>query len=242
MSSARDAYTDLFAEFDTNGVMNVLAKNEEVNSSELIVTVQKLLRGDIFGLEKYFVWGVPRVSWPLRSSSDKDWLLSQADTYAQDLNVHPRLAEQFSLVVHELVTNALYNAPLDADGRPRHAHLPRSRDVKLRDGEEIVVTLRCDAQYLGVSIADSIGALSKEDTLGYLARCFRRGDDQVNDGDDKAGAGLGLYLSFSSLSHLVINIAPTRRTEVIGLLDIRGSYRDFATRSKSFNIFVAGPG
>ena len=45
-------------------------------------------------------------------------------------------------------------------------------------------------------------------------------------------------MTFDSLNHLVLNIRPGQMTEVIGLIDVRGSYRNFVKRGKSFNIFL----
>ena len=40
-------------------------------------------------------------------------------------------------------------------------------------------------------------------------------------------------------SDFILNIAPARKTEVIGLLALEPSYRRLVERGKSFNIFVA---
>jgi hypothetical protein len=40
---------------------------------------------------------------------------------------------------------------------------------------------------------------------------------------------------------MVVNIAPRTRTEVIALIDVRQSYRDYASQSKGFNVFIEEP-
>ena len=65
---------------------------------------------------------------------------------------------------------------------------------------------------------------------------LHRGGDQIDQKD--GGAGLGLYYIFESLNHLIVNVAPNRRTEMIGLMDISGTFRDFAERPKSLNVFI----
>jgi hypothetical protein len=70
-----------------------------------------------------------------------------------------------------------------------------------------------------------------------MRKCFAGGPNQV---DTKLrGGGLGLYYAFQSLNHLILNVAPGRRTEIIGLLDISGTFRDYALQPKSFNVFIA---
>ena len=236
ISSQRDEYPQIFRDFEEYGLANLLAKNEEVGAIELIVTVQKILRRDIFGIEKYFSWGIEAVSRSVSSSDERTAVLNEAEAYATALGIHPRLANQYCTVVDEMVTNALYDAPLDREGRPRFAHLPRTERVCLERGEEIRVQFCSDAQVLGVAVSDPFGALSKQVSLDYLARCFARQSRPLE--SPSGGAGLGLYFTFDSLSHLVFNVANRSRTEAIGLMDVRGSYKDFASKSKSFNVFV----
>jgi hypothetical protein len=136
----------------------------------------------------------------------------------------------------EFLTNALYNAPVDATGHPRFARRPRTERVELQPEEEITLRVCCDGRRFGISTSDPFGSLAPERLQEYLARAFRRGEDQVNEAD--GGAGLGFYQILDSLSHFVVNIDPGRRTEMIGLIDVSGGYRTFASNGKSFNIFV----
>jgi hypothetical protein len=222
--------------FSRHALTNFLAKNSEVNTSELIVTVQKILRRDVFGIEKYFPWGIDAVCTRARTSDAKGSILAEIGKYAEGLGVNSRLASQFCTVADELITNAIYNAPRDAQGNAPYAHLPRTERVTLAPDEEIEIRYCCDGNRLGISARDPFGSLTEERLLDYLGKCLRRGDDQVDSKD--GGAGLGLYHIFEAVSHLVVNIAPGRRTEIIGLIDVQGTYRDFARASKSFNIFL----
>jgi signal transduction histidine kinase len=95
-----------------------------------------------------------------------------------------------------------------------------------------------DGKRLALSVQDPFGSLDAAKVIDYLTKCFRRGDDQID--QKEGGAGLGLYLMYESLSHFVVNIHAGRRTELIGVVDITGSYREFARRSKSFNVFLEG--
>lgn len=217
---------------------NLLATNasEAVDVDALIVTCQKILRHDIFGIEKYFVWGVSSASGTISSSSDKDALLTAVRDYSAQLGIPQRLASLFDTVADEFVTNALYNSPVDAAGRYRFASTSRTVAVTLEPHEHISMKVCCDARRLGVSVADPFGSLAQSTILDYLAKCFRRDESQI---DNKAGgAGLGFYQILDALSHFVINIRPGKVTEMIGLIDVSGTYKDFVVKGKSFNIFV----
>ena len=90
---------------------------------------------------------------------------------------------------------------------------------------------------MAISVCDPFGSLTRERLLQYLSKCFRKGDDQV---DTKAGgAGLGLYYVFECLSHFIVNIHPGKRTEMIGLIDVRKGYKEFSAMNKSFNVFMS---
>lgn len=223
--------------FDRHLPTHLLAKNgDEVDGDELVVTIHKILARDIFGLEKYFPWGSKVVRASIRRSDDKHHIVTHAQDFARNLHVNERLAVAFANVTDEFVSNALYNAPVDAAGQHLYAHLDRSVSVQLEPGCSVEVALCSDGRKIGVSVTDPFGSLTSETVMAYLAKCLRREADQV---DTKAGgAGLGLYQAFGSVSHMVVNISPGRRCEIIGLIDVRGTFKDFVMQAKSFNIFV----
>jgi signal transduction histidine kinase len=229
-------HDELTTLIDTLGLTNILARNGEVDPEELYVTVQKLLSQDIFGVDKYFSWGVRSLEVQLKNSKDKEKILEAAGGFAAGVGVQTRLSDLFCLVVEELVTNAIYDAPVDAQGRHRFSHLSRSQEVALDPHESITITLCCDGRRLGLSVSDPFGSLMPKKVADYLVKCFRKGDNQVD--RKEGGAGLGLYYVFESLSHMIVNVQRGSRTELIGLLDIRGTYKDFVSRGKSFNIFT----
>jgi hypothetical protein len=239
ISSSKHIYPRLVTGFRDKGMMNILARKlrrEWAPPSDLVVTLQKLLRPDIFGLDKYFPnRGTEPIQMTVRCTADKSDVLSRAHDYAADLDIHPRLVPQFLTVVDESISNALYNGPVDELGQPRFAHLPRQTTVTLNEGELIQVTLSCDGARLGVSVVDPFGSLTRDTIFDHLSKCFRRGRDQID--FDPGGAGIGLYVCFESLSHFVINISAGRCTEVIGLIDVRGTYLDYVSEGKSFNVF-----
>lgn len=231
--SGRDQFQQIL---ETPGVSTVLANHPEVEPRTMLVTAQKILRGDIFGLRKYFSWGARVDRAIVRSSDAIPRVLDEADEFASSFGLRKRFRAALVAVADELLTNAVYNAPRDANGKPLYAHEPRTTRIELSPEEEVEFAICSDGTMVGVGVTDVFGTLDEALILDYLKKCFRRGEDQI---DDKAGgAGLGIYWAFANVSHLVFNLAPAKRTEVIGLLDIRGSYRDFVGHPKSLSVFV----
>ncbi len=220
--------------FAVHGLTNLLADGDGEDEL-LLVTVQKILRRDVFGLEKYFPWGAESTRFELRSSAERAGALNVVEGFADRLRIATRLRDSIVTAAEELFSNALYDAPVDEDGEHLHAGKSRRVPVEL-SGDPVVVELRTDGRRVGVSVRDPFGSLTVDQVLGYLTKCFRGGSDQVD--TKPGGAGLGLYYVFESISHMVINVKPGRATEIVALIDVRGTYKDFASRGKSFNIFV----
>lgn len=212
---------------------NFMSLNDELDSQELLVTIQKMVLGDVFGIDKYFSWGAHAFNTSIVSSLEIDSVLQDMKDFADQIRIPTRLSHTFLGVIEELASNAIYNAPReDRQGTAR----PRSVPATLDPGDKVDVSFRFDGKRLGVSVTDHSGTLKAADVTSYLSRCFLQ--EWVPSDDDSVGAGLGLYQSFESLSHFVVNILPNTSTEVIGLMDVRGSYRRFASRGKSLNVFV----
>jgi hypothetical protein len=99
------------------------------------------------------------------------------------------------------------------------------------------LSLMSGGSRIGLAVRDPFGSLKVGTITRYLGKCFRGGDDQVD--TKEGGAGLGLYWVFEALSHFVVNVQVGVSTETMGLLDVKGRYRDFVRRGKSFNVFVS---
>lgn len=224
--------------FGVRRLTNFLAygDDEAVDATELATTVSKLLTGQIFGLERYLGEGMRRRELRVQSSNQKRAVLEELEGFAREAGCHPLVAEGLAVAGDELLTNALYNAPVDSAGRPRFASWARTREVVLQPGEEIRFSFGFDGRKLGLCAEDPFGTLRPDRILDYLARCFARGKDQID--QKEGGAGLGLFTLFNLVHHYVVNIAPGARTEAIGLVEVSRSWRQHNARGRSFNLFL----
>jgi len=222
--------------FSHDRLRNLIARNEQVSEEELIITTEKLLRQDIFGLEKYLVWGVSLVQEVISDSAEKQNQVERVAEYVRNLKCDKRFVRLAEIVADELLMNALYDAPVDEHGKARYASLPRTERVQLEAKDRAVLEYGSDGRFFAIACRDRFGALKAETVVSYLRKCFAADEYQI---DTKAGgAGVGFYMIFQSLNQLVVNIEPGKMTETLGLIDIRASYRDTKSRSKSFNIFL----
>lgn len=229
--------SDLATLFARHALTHLLARSGDVDAEELLVTVQKILRRDVFGLEKYFPWGAEYERITMTRASERHSAIQEAAAFAERKGAQRRFVELYQTAADELITNALYNAPTNEAGERRFAHLSRTEEVVLDAGQAIEAVFCTDGRKLGIAVSDPFGSLQAETVVAYLGKCFRKGSDQID--DKQGGAGLGLYYLFEMLSQFVVNIRPGERTEIIGVIDVRGRYREFSDRAKSFNVFLA---
>lgn len=216
---------------------NVIAKNDEpLEPDELIITAEKLLRGDLFGLQKYLLWGVEPYVVGIRDSRLKQDYINEVAKYATALGCNERVVELIETIVDELVTNAIYNAPRTPEGEPKYKQRSRREPVVLEDSEAGELQFACDGDYIAIAQIDPFGALTQETVVSYLNRCLVKGPNQISEAS--GGAGIGLYRVFQSLSKFVINVDPGKKTEVITLIDLRLSMKRFRQATKSFHIFI----
>ena len=107
-----------------------------VNELGIEATVEKILRRDLFGLEKYMSgFGVALHSCTVHRADQRDELVEVICNYLAEIGCNRRVATQLATLADELVTNAIYNAPRDGSGRPLYAGTSRREKVQLKPGE-----------------------------------------------------------------------------------------------------------
>jgi hypothetical protein len=202
---------------------------EEMTAQSISSTVSKLLYGDLFGLEKVMPWGVRIYSMLVGDYQEKSLAISAIGDFAAAMGVRRKFREQIDQCMDEMLMNALYDAPVDADGKPLFADVPVKERVTLKVEEKAVVQYGCDGERFVVSVRDSFGSLEKRTVLQYLDKCLHAGGaEQI---DRKAGgAGLGLYLIANAATEVNFHIFAGRATEVVALFDLtlqRSQLRSF---------------
>src|SRR5213075_1170337 len=132
---------------------------------------------------------------------------------------------------------AVFNAPVDGQGAHIHSNDVRTDGRALSNSHRDRVTLRyaCDARYLAIEVNDSYGSLDRATILRCLTKASSRTRDKVS--MNTRGAGIGLATVYGSCNHLVFNLDPGIRTQVIALIDVRFRPTELGNTVCSFGIF-----
>lgn len=241
LGADKGALMHLLSSYD---IGNLVAKHGAVRAvfpvldeRELLVTCQKVLRRDIFGIDKYLgSWGIAVHRASLAGMTDKYRVLSEFEAYLTDLACPPAVVPDMLTVADELMINAIIHAPRNPDGTPRYEHLEPSADFVVAPEDAAEVAYACDGQRLMFAVADRFGALNRNTLQNYVTRGFS--GQKVSVESKASGAGIGLTMSLRRIHQLVFNIQESVRTEVIAGWYMRvENATEFRQVSKSLNVF-----
>jgi hypothetical protein len=208
------------------GWTHVLAQPMPILAEELLATVQKLIRGDAFGLEKYMAWGAEVRSYKLEDARDRDTAVAALAKDVVAVGLPDRIGSLVSVVADELIANALYAAPVDESGKRIRAGEPRDTARPLAGRDVVTMRWATDARYLAIEVRDHWGSL---DTRGIAAK-LAAGAKQTGEG------GMGMSLAYACCNQFVVDCAPNKLTEVIALIDVRYKPTELG-RMSSFHAF-----
>ncbi|HEX3761236.1 MAG TPA: hypothetical protein VHW23_21220 [Kofleriaceae bacterium] len=195
--------------------INHVVVGEELETG-VFVTAQKLLTGDIFGIEKYLPAGTPVHYARLHDFAGRGRAIDTVLTYAEDARMRRQVRSQIAAVCEELLMNALYDAPVDAAGRPIFADVDPHDRKDTHSPRPVSIRYAATESSFAVAVRDRFGRLAKNTVLSYIEKCIRS-PDQI---DRKTyGAGLGLYLVANAAASYVVNVAYGIATEVVCTFD-----------------------
>lgn len=193
-------------------------------TGELGVTSEKLVSGDLFGLEKYLAAETPIGQRELHDDAAKRAAIAEVCAWAEGVGARRPLIHRIASVADELLMNAMIDAPRES--RPTLAYDPGA------PAHRALLRWAADGTHIAISVDDRFGAIRQRDVIEHVRRA-RADRGRPNLGDP--GAGLGLYLVLANVSSLIVNLDPGRRTEVIALFEL-GRRRK---RNTSLHVFSA---
>jgi hypothetical protein len=207
--------SDLTAYLHDDRINHVVVGDDELDRG-VFVTAQKLLTGDIFGIEKYLPEGTPVHYVRLRDFEGRGRAIDTVLNFAEESKLRRQVRTAIGAVCEELLMNALYDAPVDAEGNSVFADIDPHDRKESRSPRPVSIRYAATEQHFAVAIRDRFGRLAKNTILSYIDKCIT----QPNQIDRKTyGAGLGLYLVANAAASYVVNVAYGIATEVVCTFD-----------------------
>lgn len=221
------------------GWAHVIAHPMPLLAEELLATVQKLRRDDVFGVEKYVAWGAEVRTYELADATDRDDAVTALAADVVSAGLPDRISSMVSVIADELIANAMYLAPVDEHGKRIRANEPRDTRRALTGRDAVTVRWATDARYLAIEVRDRWGSF---DVAAAPRRLASTSAALVKDADATHSPAvvtgdMGLALVYACCNQLVLDIAPAQMTEVIALLDVRYKPTELG-RAASFHAFT----
>ncbi|MBT4791362.1 MAG: SpoIIE family protein phosphatase [Halobacteriovoraceae bacterium] len=141
--------------------------------------------------------------------------------------------EQILLTLNELLTNAVFNAPLNENGIAKYRSTDRREKIDLLKKEEISLKISKGNNFLVISVIDFFGGLSRDRLTAAIQRGYTSGKSEQKQG----GAGLGLFMAFQAASQVIVKNETGVKTEVHILFEFLERYKKNRERIKSFHYF-----
>jgi hypothetical protein len=182
----------------------------------VFVTAQKLLTGDIFGIEKYLPEGTPVHYLRLHDFEGRGRAIDTVLDFAEGARIRRQIRTAIGSVCEELLMNALYDAPVDDHGQQMFAEVDPHDRTHTRSPRPVSIRYAATEHQFAIAVRDRFGRLAKNTILSYVNKCLT----QPTQIDRKTyGAGLGLYLVANAAASYIVNVAYGIATEVVCTFD-----------------------
>lgn len=221
------------------GTTAIIPRDHFSSDNELRYAIRCVARGPNFGFEGIFGSNVATMEMAITGSGDRDAALDEIGAFFKSRGVRRRLNAMLQDVAEELITNAVYDAPVDQSGQQIYAAYDRRRAVVLPAGKHATLKMAWDPEKAAVAIGDPHGSLVARTCRRFLSKGLRGGPDQID--TKQGGAGLGLTRIYQMVDHLSLRMVPGTRTEVMAMFEIGGGRKDMAARPTSLIIAQAAP-
>ncbi len=222
---------------ETNTINHVLGRRDfdtPPRAWEIMMVARRLAGTGAAPLSGFLDWGYSSLDLDVRTTNDRDRAVAQIQEFVAALQLPKRVAEMFGELAHELLMNAMYDAPIDAQGNAKYAG-DRKADIRLADHERPVVRVATDGSRLVLQIRDPFGRLERRHVFDGLARGLAGGEMDQSHG----GAGLGMMVCHNSSSAMFFDVVRGKSTEVTAMFELDMNLRELRTQAKSLHFWSA---
>ncbi|GAB4531380.1 MAG: hypothetical protein Tsb0020_47660 [Haliangiales bacterium] len=195
-------------------------------------------------------WGATRKSWRPQTSVDRDRVVSDVGAFAERAGADSKTASRIATMAHELLMNAMYDAPVDVYGRPRYA-AERRVEVVLNEAERPLLQLATDGMLLALEVVDPFGGIERAQVFARIAQVLTASCPASDRGSAQApapvgealldtshgGAGLGLASLYRDSAALVFDITRGQATRVMSVHELGVTNRELRAMPNSLHYF-----
>jgi CRP-like cAMP-binding protein len=163
------------------------------------------------------------------NSSQRENIIDRVNEYFAGFGIRKNFLARLSVVAEEMLMNAIYDAPVDENGKAKYNHLDRQVEVQLGQEEQARFFYGSDGSILAVGIWDPFGAFKRKDLIEHLVRCYS-GNPEEADRGDKGGAGRGLHQMVEHSDLVTFTVLNGISTQVFAFFHLDPLKEDYGPR------------
>ncbi len=184
--------------------------------------------GASFGLEAFIENGTGRQLIQLKNSNQRGLAVEALQKYLVKRHLAPRLAVKVAQAADELLLNAVFDAPIDANGKNYRSGSDRSSEFAFTEKEQVTLELLSNSDCVGICIRDKFGSARVDALLSVF---------QYPDATDSWDLRKVLETGVS----LIYTICPGVSSEAILLFPKSQNYIDLKRKFRFFSIVSQVP-
>lgn len=215
-----------------NCILGRAGKDAAPREWELLWILRRLLTGETPGLGTLLAWGYTGFKEQIFTSEQRDACVEGVVRFCEKMNTPGRVAEMFGELAHEMLMNAMYDAPVDASGRRKYAADRKARIV-LEPREAATIRCASDGMRMLISVMDPFGLLPRGAIFSGIARGLKGGEMDTSHG----GAGLGMLYIYRSSAIAIFDVVKGQSTQVTCVFEIDTNQREFRNLPRSVHYF-----
>ncbi|MCB9557828.1 MAG: hypothetical protein H6707_17080 [Deltaproteobacteria bacterium] len=177
-------------------------------------------------------WGHSFIKRQPRTTADRDALVAEVESFASAL-VRSSRAAGIAELAHELLMNAMYDAPVGEDQQPLFAHR-RTESIALSEQQTPSFGYGTDGDLIVLSVRDPFGRLRRRHVFGNMHRALTQGGEMDQSG---GGAGLGMAMFYQAATVLFFDVVKGKLTQVTAVIELDVPQRELRTLPRSVHFF-----
>jgi serine/threonine-protein kinase len=150
----------------------------------------------------------------ITSSEQKDTVIANLLEDVRAEKVRRPVVQAVGDLADEMIMNAIFDAPVDEDDRPRHIETDRAATIELPVTEAVTVRWAIRDQHIAVAVRDQFGSLTPVHVLDHIT-----GAAPAPRQDSGASSGMGLRMMSRAAQHLFFAISASNWCEVMGMVN-----------------------
>jgi hypothetical protein len=172
-----------------------------------------------------------------RSSSEKDSILAKVKAFVESSPKSATILDHVIISTDEMISNAIYNAPVDENNVHTFKDRDRSEKIDLPDENSAKIFMAHDGKWLVVGCVDPYGSLYPAQLLTHLARSYEAGADSVMNVDGPGGAHIGTRMMLDMCVGFYVAVEEGVRTLVALTFPFGKSHRQMGKMPKAVHVF-----